>query len=462
MEYKLSTKQFTEGAMFDSKGKLYHKAANRFKLFPFVTQNNSYTVENFDRLAGTFLCRIENKKPKGISVAELVEKLKDDTEIEVGKEQLFYETVRQLFFDEDGQIRPLNLQLLMQNLCTESSEEKIAEYLVDVLGNRTVLDAALQKAILKSKKNSNVFERLVSSKLEYIPEKNISSNHYYRVINSLSDLFAEDFSFILGNQMRTREYLVTLLEFYCFTYTAQVCMQLNRLMAGERDQNIPLYFCLDWEKTSQSRLCFNQGWQQLQSAIEKMFAHAVVLEILNQTEPGSDQVDYISLAQMVKDNSELDTKVATMIDQITECYRNAVTDCAEMNDLEKIPVEEGKTEAAVKYLFNCVKTQFEYTRPAPYRRYSDKFEAFCKKYLKSRGRSGKMLSITEENLIFLTKLAIKNQDQMRLKDVFEAFQARGVFLDDFSKEQIAVYYEKLNLIEKKSDSGDAKYVKRIL
>ena len=73
-----------------------------------------------------------------------------------------------------------------------------------------------------------------------------------------------------------------------------------------------------------------------------------------------------------------------------------------------------------------------------------------------------MLNLSEETLIFLTKLSIKDQDQMRLKDVFKAFEKRGVFLDSASKEQVATYYEKLNLIEKKSDSGDAKYVKRIL
>ena len=73
-----------------------------------------------------------------------------------------------------------------------------------------------------------------------------------------------------------------------------------------------------------------------------------------------------------------------------------------------------------------------------------------------------MLNLSEETLIFLTKLCIKNQEQMRLKDVFREMELRGVYLDNQSKEQAAIYYEKLNLIEKKSDSGDAKYVKRIL
>ena len=51
---------------------------------------------------------------------------------------------------------------------------------------------------------------------------------------------------------------------------------------------------------------------------------------------------------------------------------------------------------------------------------------------------------------------------MKLKDLFKAYEVRGVFLDQKSKEEIHNYFEKLNLIEKKSDSGDAQYVKGIL
>ena len=121
------------------------------------------------------------------------------------------------------------------------------------------------------------------------------------------------------------------------------------------------------------------------------------------------------------------------------------------------------TASSLRFLFDSIRIQFEYTgRIRAYASYANKFESYCKKFLKSRGRSGMMLNLSEETLIFITKLCIKNQEQMRLKDVFKAFERRGIFLDDISKEQATDYYEKLNLIEKKSDSGDAKYVKRIL
>ena len=111
MGYQLSLEQFQNSKMFDSKGKLYHKSGNRFKLFPFVTQPNSIPVTELGPLIGSFLCRVEEKKPKEITAAELVEKLKEDTEIQAGQEELFFETIRQLFFTTDGSLRPMNLHL---------------------------------------------------------------------------------------------------------------------------------------------------------------------------------------------------------------------------------------------------------------------------------------------------------------------------------------------------------------
>ena len=461
MAYQLSVEQFLNSKMFDSNGKIHHNSGNKFKLFPFVANNNSAPVLELESLIGSFLCRIEEKNPKKITAAELVEKLREDTEIQVGQEKLFFETIRQLFFTPDGTIRPLNLQMIEQISCSEMSENRIAEYLVDVLGEGDSLRTSLVDA--KSKASSNVLEAFVLSKLQFENQSRGEAGlRYFRIIESLKASFEEDFAYVLEDSKRLREYLVELLELYYFSYTAQTSLQLNRFMDGERDHNIPLYFSLEWEKTSQSRLCFTEGWQKLQSAIEKIFAHAITLEILNQTDEASEPVDYIRLNEIVS-NDEKDKEVSKQIDALTAIYRASITDCVEMNELEKKFSPSGMTASSLRFLFDSIRIQFENTgRIRAYASYANKFESYCKKFLKSRGRSGMMLNLSEETLIFITKLCIKNQEQMWLKDVFKAFERRGIFLDDISKEQATDYYEKLNLIEKKSDSGDAKYVKRIL
>lgn len=202
MEYNLSLAEFQSGKMFDSNRKFIHKTGNRFKLFPFVTQPNSVPVEDLSQLVGTFLCKIEGKKPDKIAVSELVAELKQETDIEAGQEQLFYETVKQLFFTSNEQLRPLNLQMLSHIPYKEVSEEKVAEYLVDVLGNKDNLKRMVTNAKTRELASSNVFERLVLKHLKSSDEKNTDDIPYYGVVTSLTEVFESDFKYILGNQNR--------------------------------------------------------------------------------------------------------------------------------------------------------------------------------------------------------------------------------------------------------------------
>ena len=69
--------------------------------------------------------------------------------------------------------------------------------------------------------------------------------------------------------------------------------------------------------------------------------------------------------------------------------------------------------------------------------------------------------MNEERIILLTKVILK-EERMKLNDLIKGFELRGVYFDNTSREALILFYDKLGLIEKKSDSGDAKYVKGIL
>lgn len=272
MDYALSAEQFLYGKMFDSKGQFSHKTGNRFKLFPFVTHPNSEPVLELNNLIGALLCRIEGEKPEEITADMLITSLIeiDDTEIEQGQEDKFAEVIKTLFFDDNGRMRPLCLKMLEQTPCDNPSELKVIEYLADVLGDKRELKELLLRAHQQSLDASNVIEKLVLSKLKRTKRETDQSVPYFRVTNSLKNVFEVDFKYIIENPKRSREYLVELFEFYFFTYTAQTALQLNRFLYGDRTDPVPLYFCLEWEKTSQSRQCFTEGWQQLQNSIDKI------------------------------------------------------------------------------------------------------------------------------------------------------------------------------------------------
>lgn len=123
-----------------------------------------------------------------------------------------------------------------------------------------------------------------------------------------------------------------------------------------------------------------------------------------------------------------------------------------------------ETDKAVNHLFKCVYQQFLNTdRKRANQFYNEKFTEFCKsRWVKNRKKSGLVLNLTERDIIFLTKICLRNEEKIRLNDLFKEYEKRGMYLDSTSKEYLQEFFTKLNLIDKKSDSGDAQYVKRIL
>ena len=65
-------------------------------------------------------------------------------------------------------------------------------------------------------------------------------------------------------------------------------------------------------------------------------------------------------------------------------------------------------------------------------------------------------------MLFFTKICIGEKEKIRLKKLWEELESRGLIFDEKSKMEIVKLFERINLLEKKSDSGDAQYVKSIL
>ena len=94
--------------------------------------------------------------------------------------------------------------------------------------------------------------------------------------------------------------------------------------------------------------------------------------------------------------------------------------------------------------------------------FSFNLENVGKKYfLKRRGQYGYSLNITKDFLYLITALCVK-EEKIKLNDLFKEYERRGLFFDRYSKEEIITLLNTWNLIDKKSDSGDAQYVKQIL
>lgn len=441
-----------------------HKSAQHIKLFPFIANNTATIITSFSTVIGEWLRLACNQRKVPESMENALKKLADSMDdIGAGEKEQLLQMARDIYWNKDNKrsIKPRGVIFMRYIPCDDQTALKTAQYLYSVLADNKNLRNIVNQAVEHAIKEVNVLEKAVFEVLESKIEPPAPIDPYYIVHLAPQKIFMKDLQFVLKNTARTKEYLVDLLEFYHFFYTSQTCLALSRFEHGNRCEIVPLYFSLDWERTNKARECYRSGWQQLLPAIKQQFYHAVTLEILNQN-PTGNQFDYIALKEYVEKTGK-EEEVAAQIRCACDLYRNAISDCSELNDLQRNE-QLGIVFSEVNYLYESIRTQFKNTRRG---RVSDSyvkhFETFCHdKFLKPRGANGLMLNITEEFLIFLTKLAIQDKEKLSLNEVFRQFELRGVFLDQPSKDEVVQFYTKLNLIEKKSDSGDAQYVRRIL
>ena len=83
------------------------------------------------------------------------------------------------------------------------------------------------------------------------------------------------------------------------------------------------------------------------------------------------------------------------------------------------------------------------------------------RFLQNRKRSGHVLALDNEMLIFLIALLTKSK-KTKLEDMYKRFNSYGIYFNRGTRLAIEEYLLKLNLLDRKSDSGEAQYVTVIL
>ncbi|WP_253901128.1 DNA phosphorothioation-dependent restriction protein DptG [Staphylococcus sp. CWZ226] len=235
-------------------------------------------------------------------------------------------------------------------------------------------------------------------------------------------------------------------SFYYFQFLMQTVLTIDRFNVDD-SKLFELYYTLDSEKITSTRITNKRGFNLIKSIYKNILANDNLIGYLNEL---LEYETFYSLQDIKNmDNSDrqkLDDELKTVL----EMYKTS------MSKQEFIPEDlDDKILMFRDWLVNDVSNETISRFPKSIEEIGDLY------FLKRRGQLGKVLTLRKELIILLTALIVKSE-KMIVTEVFNEFEKRGVFLDRYSKEEIVELYEKMNILDKKSDSGEAKYVKPIL
>lgn len=432
----------------------------RYRLFPFSSNTSSSNVlDNFDDILGPFIRAVFGwKEPKKFDCETVLDRLCKNVSFTSTQDKTSLRTIiRDIYFENETQLVCNNVDTFKYAVGT-TTDQNVSEYLVSALCDRESVKSALGK---QRNTNISLLDRLV---IENLPELEYDDKltSYASLFPEIKKLFTKDFEFLAKKDDTDFSSIILLLSYYYFFYTSQTMLQLNRFCSMDRNTT-KLYFCVQGEKVSKNREVVKNGWKRIEDRASDMFSHAILLEMLNQTD--SDKL-YCYDDLLVEYNSLPDDEKAHMYAEIENLKNKYRTECAKPDGFtyEDGNYCGGDLDSLLRGFFEDIMLQFaNTTRQRANEAYPKSFMDFCKNgFVQRRGAAGNVLTMTEEQLLLMTKVTIGDNEKMRLNDLFKGFEQRGLFFDNSSKDCIVEFYEKLNLIEKKSDSGDAQYVKSLL
>ncbi|MEK4524759.1 DNA phosphorothioation-dependent restriction protein DptG [Paenibacillus sp. FSL H8-0104] len=462
MEYKFHLETIIDKFKFNSS--IRHNPKIPVEILPYNTKfkevqfNLKEVVSEFLRLVG------QKKISSETNPEQLIETVLKSIEFkDINQKNEFKQMIKTLFIDENNQLflfHPLTLYYINT---VENENRKLAEFLYAVLWN----GRAAWEINKDEHQTDDLMSSLIFKALPELKSEESQSQKFSALIPEISELFAIDFEWLSTKQDLFTQQFEKLLSYYYFFYVTQLSRRNEALFATYEKSVVPIYFTFEEEeKLSKTRVSYEYGWKNIERSINRMFTHVNFLKMLNiSVEETGELLSYHEIAEMLRSGTyEEISRIEEAIDKVIEQYGEGLSD-VKWNQMNLNPANYDLTVLnKLSTLFQMIDYQFNNSfRSKPYNEYKMWFTHFCQRtFLKSRGRSGKMLILDTDYLLFFTKVIIKDEPKIRLKKLFEQFEVRGIIYDRDTQVSIIEYFEKLNLLEKKSDSGDAIYVKAFL
>lgn len=464
----LLEKEFQVSNDLEKKVRITHKSgypSGKIRVLPYSTKDNELkdakaVIGNFLRHLCGFSYTPFGREEFNQSLQGLVDSKRTDKLLEI---------INEIFFDDNNNLllsHPMFFKYLNEGA---NNEKKVSNFLINILSDPNDTEIRVRAKEAFEREPEQVLLALVHKCLPRVNPQKVKrkDNNFKCIVPEIQSLFREDLLFLLSDAELVVKYLDKLIFYYYFFYISQTVLELDAMFESKTVEIQPVYYNLNWEKRSSSRDSYKMGWKMINSKLYKLFSHVNCIMMINHIEnPKFDLLTYRDVKELVRDLSlEEQVQLASDIKKWRNDYEGYLGD---VDWTKKKPLKNRDNENVVlkevRALHQSILYQFQNSgRKKPSNEYYEGFTDFANKnFLKQSGSLGYTLNLTQEYIIFLTKLCVKDKKKMLIKDLFKEFEKRGIFFDRGSRKNLIELYEKLNILEKKSDSGDAQYVKYIL
>lgn len=299
----------------------------------------------------------------------------------------------------------------------------------------------------------NFLESRIIKQFEQILIDNKYNDQTVSYLSFLDDLFTKDIAFLAKHTYYFTQHAEQFLRLYLFLYCSQLALNLHS-HTFETPASRPLYFILNYEKASTERKkLVHEGYRTLYDHVKYIFPYLSLLETLMKISENGNLRLY-ELPTLLKDTQDT-----------IDILREFETKFRRVRKLQGNVIEHASTKEALESLLGATMEQFrdQSSRKDIFEKYRRAFERqVATPFIQGRGRFGKVLVLEQDTILLLTNIAIAEKKQMRFQDLIVQFENRGVYFDQQSRMALIELYERVGNIDRKSDSGDAVYVKTTL
>lgn len=310
----------------------------------------------------------------------------------------------------------------------------------------------------------NLFSRILQEALSLQSGySNETKEREYAILPYIKESFKEDLKWMLEQEEAAKvKYFHLFLHFYACYAVMQAIVMINVRKQDKPTSPAPFYFILNSEKASVNHDAVLRGWshQIPKSSLDKLYGKSQALDILNCVLGGNigfygDVVEKL-IETDFEDNRELCNELLRRYqDEKHEVFNRRTS---EEGSIEKEEIDVHSYEEFISKLeFLCTGLQ----SPSYISRMRKKvIDLMSVRFLQSR-RGNFVLVLDNEMLTFLIALFTKSK-KTKLEDMYKLFNCYGIYFNRGSRLAIEEYLLKLNLLDRKSDSGEAQYVKIVL